>query len=110
MQAIDPPLHWLRLGDIVSAATVTVGGLTSASYSFALGYIFAIEPRFRPSFPFGGLLLLFMSSTSVAIFAAIALTPGSGLLLTRGLHKAFLQRTNAHGDRVGSQDAVQSVA
>jgi hypothetical protein len=105
---VDPTeraLERLRLGDVVTAATIIVGGLSAASYSFALGYIFAIEPRFLPAFSFGDLLLLFASSTSTAIFFAIVFIPSVAMLFSGRLFKSFVRDADA---LMGTQGPSQS--
>jgi hypothetical protein len=72
-----------------------VGALSAASYAFALGYIFSIEPRFLPAFSLGDLLLLFVSSTSTTIFAAMLLIPAIAMLFSGRLFQAFLTATSA---------------
>lgn len=101
-EAAQPPIT-ARLGDIAAAATLIVGGLSAASYAFALGYVFALEPRFLPALSFGDLLLLFVSSTSTAIFAAIALVPSIGMLLTRGIAKRVM--VEGEGALIATEDA-----
>jgi hypothetical protein len=99
VETIERPAEWLRLGDVLTAATIIAGSLSAASYAFALGYIFAIEPRFLPAFSFGDLLLLFVSSTSTAIFVAMILIPSVGMLLaTRLLRFLVVEAAALHAN------------
>lgn len=106
METTERHPEWLRLSEIVTAATVIAGGLSALSYAFALGYIFAIEPRFLPAFGFGDLLLLFLSSTSTTLFAAIALLPSVGMFFSVRLMKSFLEK----GAKVDANEETDSRA
>jgi len=97
VETVEALSQRLRIGDIVGALTLVAGALSAASYAFALGYIFAIEPRFLPAFTVGDLLMLFVSSTSTAIFLALVLVPTLGMVFSslmarRVMGKEWIER------------------
>jgi hypothetical protein len=79
--------------EILAASTVLLGGFSAASYAFALGYIFAIEPRYLPFFTIGDLLFLFVSSTSSVIFVSMVLIPTLAFVLSQGVAVSFYRKT-----------------